>query len=205
METKIYLVRHSQTTGNVERRLAGRTDFAITSDGKRYIDLLTASLKDTKFDVIYSSTSKRTFFTIQDLASINNLPIIEDENLCEMSFGIYDGMTWDEVNRINPQISVLHEQTNEIMCIPEQESSEEVANRMYNEILKIAQSNLGKNILICSHGVAIEAFLRKVSNVPFNSMRQEYSQKNTSINILSFDNINNKFKILTLNDFSHLS
>ena len=30
MKTKIYLVRHTQTTGNVERRLTGRNDFELT-------------------------------------------------------------------------------------------------------------------------------------------------------------------------------
>lgn len=31
MITKIYLVRHTQTSGNVEKRLTGRTIFEITN------------------------------------------------------------------------------------------------------------------------------------------------------------------------------
>ena len=205
METQIYLIRHSQTTGNTEKRLAGRTDFVITPEGQKYIDLLTSKLKKVHFDVAYSSTSKRTYNTILKLAQINNLRIIEDEQLCEMSFGIYDGMTWEEVNKINPQIDVLHKQTNEIMMIPNQESSFEVADRMYNEILKIAMKNIGKTILICSHGVAIEAFLRKISGVPFTEKVQEYSQKNTAINILKFHNESKTFELIKLNDYSHLA
>ena len=205
MDTLIYLVRHSRTTGNEQKRLVGRTDFDITPVGERYIDLLTSKLKNIHFDVAYASTLKRTYNTILKLADINNLKIIEDANLCEMSFGIYDGMTWEEVNKINPQISILHQTTNEIMMIPGQESSFEVAERMYNEIHKIAIENVGKTILICSHGVAIEAFLRKVTGVPFVDKVQEYSQKNTSINILKFEQENNKFDLITLNDYSHIT
>ena len=38
MKTKIYLVRHTQTIGNTERRLSGRTDFEVTPDGQKYIE-----------------------------------------------------------------------------------------------------------------------------------------------------------------------
>ena len=112
-------------------------------------------------------------------------------------------MKWDEVNKINPNINKLHIETNEIMSIPTQENTEEVAERMYNYMEYIAKDNLGKTILVCSHGVAIEAFLRKITKVPFTEQREEYSQKNTSINILEYDE-NSGFKILVLNDKSHI-
>ena len=99
---------------------------------------------------------------------------------------------------------MLHKQTNEIMNIPEQESTEEVAERVYNCIQNIAKDNLGKTVLICSHGVAIEAFLRKITKVPFSEQREKYSQKNTSINVLEYDGENNQFKILVINDKSHI-
>ena len=44
---------------------------------------------------------------------------------------------------------------------------EETAKRMYNYIFKIVKENEGKTILISSHGVAIEAFLRKIENIKF--------------------------------------
>ena len=34
MKTTIYLIRHTQTIGNIERRLTGRKDYDITADGK---------------------------------------------------------------------------------------------------------------------------------------------------------------------------
>ena len=75
MKTKIYLVRHTQTTGNVERRLTGRNDFELTEEGKKYSEYLAEELKNIKFDAAYSSTSKRTSKTIQKLADLNHLKI----------------------------------------------------------------------------------------------------------------------------------
>ena len=203
MKTKIYLVRHTRTIGNDERRLVGRTDYEVTQLGQEYINKITEKLKNIKFDKVYSSTSGRAKKTIAPLAEQNGLNIIQDDNLCEMYFGIYDGMKWEEVNKINPEIDRLHIETNEIMNIPEQETTEQVAERMYKYIEKISKENFGKTILICSHGVAIEAFLRKITKVPFIEKREEYSQRNTSINILEY-NQNGEFEVLTINDKSHI-
>lgn len=204
MNSKIYLVRHTRTIGNDEHRLTGREDYEITLEGKKYIDLLTKKLENIKFDSAYASTSKRTSKTIQKLADLNNVEIQEYEDLCEMYFGIYDGMKWSDVDKINPKISKLHKETNEIIEIPNQETTVEVAKRMNKIMFKIANENLGKTVLICSHGVAIEAFLRSITGVKFTEEREEYSQKNTSINILNFDNESQKFTIEDLNNIEHL-
>lgn len=200
METKIYLVRHTQTVGNIEKRLTGRADFEVTEKGYESVNKLTEKLKDIRFDIAYASTSKRTSKTIQRLADINNIEIYEKEQLCEMYFGIYDGMTWEDVNKLNPQISKLHKETNEIMKIPNQETTEAVTERMYNIMIEIANNNIGKNILVCSHGVAIEAFLREITKVPFSEKREEYSQKNTSVNIIEFNEKEQKFTVTMINN-----
>jgi probable phosphoglycerate mutase len=204
MITKIYLVRHTQTIGNVEKRFTGRKDFEITKEGQKYIDLLTQELKEVPFLDAFSSTSKRTYKTIEPLAKLNNLKITEAEELCEMDLGIYDGMKWEEVKKINPEIDRLHKETNEIMNIPNQETTEEVANRMYNYIRKIAKKDALDTILVCSHGIAIEAFLRKITGVPFTKQRDEYSQRNTSVNIVAYDSITEKFEVLVLNCYKHI-
>ena len=204
MITKIYLVRHTQTVGNIEHRFTGRDKFEITDDGYKYIDLLTERLKNIKFDKAYSSVSYRAVKTIEKLAKLNNIEINTSDKLCEMYFGIYEGKRWDEVNVINPQIKIDKDRTNEIMGIPGQESSQDVADRMYSEIRDLSIKNLGKTILICSHGVAIEAFIRKITKVPFTQMIQEYSQKNTTINILEYNDEEDIFKLIVLNDYSHI-
>lgn len=204
MKTKLYILRHTQTIGNIEHRLTGRCDYKVTKEGNEYIEKITNKLKSIKFDIAYSSTSKRTYKTIEKLAKLNHLEIKEEENLCEMYFGIYDGMRWDDVDKIDPKIRKLHIKTNEIIEIPEQETMEEVAERSYKIMLKIANENIGKNILICSHGIIIEIFLRQINKIAFSELRSEYSQKNTSLNIVSFDNETQKFKIELLNDYTHL-
>lgn len=204
MKTKIYLVRHTQTTGNVEKRLTGRSDYEVTEEGQKYIEKLTNRLKDVKFDKAYSSTSGRAVKTIEPLAKLQGLEIEKTDELCEMYFGIYDGWKWEDVNRVNPKIKQTQDEINEIAGIPEQESTEDVANRVYKFIRAVAIDNQGKVILMSSHGVAIEAFIRKVKHERFIDNKEANSQKNTAVNIVEYDSERDKFEVVLLNDLSHL-
>ena len=187
MKTKIYIVRHTETVGNIEKRLTGRKDYELTDNGIKLVDNLTEKLKHIAFDKMYCSTSDRTFKTIKPLADMQNLNIERIEDLCEMYFGIYDGWKWEDVNKIHPEIKQNQKITNEISGIEKQETMEQVANRMFQCIKDIAEKNIGKKILICSHGVAIEAFLRKIANLPFKYRREDFCQHNTDINEIDFE------------------
>ena len=204
MKTTIYLVRHTETVGNVEDRFVGRTDFDITERGEKYIEEFTERLKNVKFDKAYSSTSPRTRKTIQKLAMINHIIIEETDQLCEMDFGDYDGKKWEEVDKINPEVRKTRDLINEIKHIPNQETIQEVTERMVKTMHTIAKNNVGKTVLVCSHGVAIESFLRHVSGEGFTIRQNEYGQRNTSINIVEYDDLDDTFKILVLNDYSHI-
>ena len=204
METKLFIVRHAETEGNVQKRLTGRHDYKITQAGKETIQKLTEKFKFINVDSIYSSPAKRAIKTVQDIANFKNLRIMIDKNLDEMFFGIYDGLTWDDVNKINPAIHKTQMQINEIRNIPNQESMEQAADRMYKCITDICLRNPKKTVLISSHGVAIEAFLRKITGEKFAVKREEYSQHNTSINELEYNFDSNSFKIIVLNNLNHL-
>jgi len=204
MKTKLVIVRHTHTIGNLEKRLTGRCDYEITKYGEELIKKLTQILSETKFDKVYASTSGRAIKTVKPIADMNNLEIIQEEDLCEMYFGIYDGWKWEDVNKVNPKIKERQNEINEIEGIENQETMKEAEIRMTNIIRKIAKDNLGKTVLIGSHGVSIEAFLRGITKEPFSIKREQYSQKNTSINEIEYNSENDTFEIIKLNEIKHL-
>lgn len=203
MKTRLFIVRHTETIGNIEKRLTGRKDYEITENGQILIQKLTKELENIKFDKIYSSTSGRAIKTIEQIANKQKLKIEESDELCEIYFGIYDGWKWEDVNKIQPEIKQKQNEINEIIGIPKQESMEETANRIYDYILRILKDNEGKTILVSSHGIAIEAFLRKIENVKFRYEREKFCQHNVAINELEYEN--NKFKIIRLADINYLN
>lgn len=202
-KTRIFIVRHTETVGNIEKRLTGRQDYEVTPRGEKLIQKLTTELSNIKFDKICSSTSGRAIKTVENLAKLNNLEIETKEDLCEMYFGKYDGWKWEDVNRIQPEIKQRQNEINEISRIEGQETMEYVADRMDKCIRNIVQANIGKTILISSHGVAIEAFLRKISGIPFSQEREKFCQYNVAINELEYEN--DKFKIIQLANIDYLN
>lgn len=200
--TLIYLVRHAQCIGNVEKRLTGYHDYELTEEGKIQAQNLAEYLRDVKFDCIFSSPFKRTVNTVRPIAEMQGLEIEIYRDLSEMNFGSYDGYTWEEVDKLDK--TILHNSQKKIMGIPKQEKTEHVQERMMRAIKKLAEENLNKTILICSHGISIEAFLRGISKLPFNVESKKYSQINTSINIICYNDENGQFEIKELNKTEHL-
>ena len=203
MKTRIFIIRHAETVGNIENRLTGRCDYELTQKGEETSKILAKELEKIKFDIAYASTADRTSKTIKPLAEKNKLEIIKLEDLSEMYFGKYDGWTWENVNKENPKIKERQIKINSIEGIEEQETMEHVAVRMLQCIMKIVKNNEGKTILVCSHGVAIEALIRKITNIPFCYEREKYCQHNCAINELVFED--NEIKIIRLADSNYIS
>lgn len=199
--TSIILVRHAECEGNIINALTGRTEFKLTKNGEEMAQDLVNELKKYKIDVIYSSPSIRCIETIKPTAEYFKLDIITDKDLLEKYFGIYDGMTWEEVNKQNPEIIENKRKFNEIRGIPEQETTKEVESRMRHCIQKIVKENKDNTVLICSHGCAIYNFLKSIDKSNFNKGNQ-YSQSNAAINMIEYED--EKFDIITINQVSHL-
>ena len=200
--TYIILVRHAECEGNRSNALTGRTDFKLTKNGEKMAQDLLKELKKIKIDSIYSSTSTRCINTVKPTAEYFNLPIKTRDDLMEKYFGIYDGMTWEEVNKINPKIIENKKKYHEITGIPNQETTKELEKRMNNCIRQIAQENDGKTVLICSHGCSIFTFFNSIEYIKDPVEREKYSQSNAAINILEYKD--GKFKIIKINQTSHL-
>lgn len=200
--TKILLIRHAECEGNIKKALTGRTEYQLTKAGKEMAQKLAEELKKYKIDKIYSSPSVRCIDTVAPTAEYFKLDIIRNENLLEKYFGIYDGWTWDEVEKENPQILINKKKYNSIVGIKNQESSEQVEKRMNRYIREIAEENNGKTIAVCSHGCSIEIFLRSIDNVSSVDMVEKYRQSNAAIDFVEYDD--HIFKIVKLNQIQHL-
>lgn len=186
--TNILLIRHAECKGNELNALSGRTNFELTEYGKEMVKNLLEELKEYKIDKIYSSPLVRCIDTIKPTAEYFKLKINICDDLIEKSFGIYDGKLWKEIERINPEIIIYKEKYNEIVGIEKQETTEEVKNRMNRCMYSIARQNEGHTVAICSHGCAIETFIRGIDNIDQSEQREKYGQHNVQINILEFKN-----------------
>ncbi|MCD7836300.1 MAG: histidine phosphatase family protein [Lachnospiraceae bacterium] len=94
---KVYNVRHGETDWNKDRRLQGRSDIELNEYGIQLAELTRDGLKDIKFDYIFSSPLKRAYRTAEIIRGDRNLPIVTDERLVEIAFGINEGIPSDKM------------------------------------------------------------------------------------------------------------
>ena len=88
----LYIMRHGKTEWNELHKLQGRTDIPLNNEGKQMAKNAGEKYKDINFDVCYCSPLIRAKETAKLVLEGRNVPIIYDDRLREMSFGIYEGM-----------------------------------------------------------------------------------------------------------------
>lgn len=99
---EIYIMRHGTTDWNVLKKIQGNTDIPLNEEGKNLADRSGENLKNTYFDVIYTSPLKRAYRTAEGIrGNRTEIPIIKDNRLIEMNFGIYEGKTSEERDAIS--------------------------------------------------------------------------------------------------------
>ncbi len=184
--TRLILVRHASTTDNHNNRLSGHIDSMVSESGKIQIERLTEYLKDFSINKIYTTTSRRTKDTVEILAKIKSLNIIEKESLKEINFGEFEGLTFEEIeSNYYEEFQSIIEKGYEYKY-PNGESLIDSYNRVVNEIKNILKLDKDKNILICSHGGTIRNIITYLIS---NSYKYHWNFKidNASVTIIDIE------------------
>ena len=190
---KLILVRHALTVDNQKSRLSGHIDSSISEEGKEQIDKITNYLKDFDIDKIYTTTSSRTKDTVKKLSELKSIEIIEKESLKEISFGDFEGLTFDEIKDKYPkEFQDMIEKGYEYKY-PNGESLIDSYNRVCIELYNIISNNDDRTILICSHGGTIRNIITYLIS---NSYKYHWNFKidNGSVTILE---VQDGFTVIT--------
>ena len=190
---KLILVRHALTVDNQKSRLSGHIDSSISEEGKEQIDKITNYLNDFDIDKIYTTTSSRTKDTVKKLSELKSIEIIEKESLKEISFGDFEGLTFDEIKDKYPkEFQDMIEKGYEYKY-PNGESLIDSYNRVCIELDNIISNNDDRTILICSHGGTIRNIITYLIS---NSYKYHWNFKidNGSVTILE---VQDGFTVIT--------
>ncbi len=68
--TKLYLIRHGQSGGNVDGTFGGHSPTPLSELGKRQAEITAKALAQERIDVIYSSDLLRAVQTAEPLANL---------------------------------------------------------------------------------------------------------------------------------------
>ena len=159
--TELWLVRHGQTDWNTEFRIQGSIDKPLNATGIEQAHALAQKLADTHFDAIYSSPARRAHQTASAIAQLLGLPIRTDDRLKEISLGLWEGLTWQQVQDRYPEMFAKRK-SDPVHFAPEgAETYGDLARRMVQAANEIALSHPGKRVLVVSHGMSLATLLSK--------------------------------------------
>lgn len=150
---RICLIRHGETDWTKARRLQGREDIPLNVEGLAQADAVAEYLRATDWDCILSSPLSRAVQTAEVIARKLYLPdVIKDACFMERDYGKASGLTPKERKLRFPDRQYEN-----------MEDWEALRDRVYGGLTRYIRACRGKNMIIVSHGAAINALLSTLS------------------------------------------
>ncbi len=182
---RLLIARHGQTRHNLDRRYQGITDAPLNETGRAQAAQLAERLADEKIDMIYSSPLMRSTQTAELLAEMNGLDIKKDERLCEISFGEWEGMSYDEIKAQSPDLLEKWISDPAHVPPPNGETLIQLATRVKEAVDELRSQHTDKTVLVVTHGGVIRTMLCLSLGLDLNRHTQ-FESDTGSLSELSF-------------------
>ena len=182
---KIYIVRHGETTWNLEGRTQGQKDSHLTELGLFQASQLGKYLAKEPIEVMYSSNLDRARSTALIIGKETGLDCHFHEGLAEICFGLWEGLTVDDIAASYPKELDIWHTTPHLSCIPEGEGLKLAQERICAAVDEIIKATGDKNVLIVSHGTVIKLYLQAFLNMDLSAF-YKLKQRNCALNIIAY-------------------
>ncbi|WP_283678867.1 histidine phosphatase family protein [Lentilactobacillus sp. Marseille-Q4993] len=208
--TRLYFVRHGKTEWNLESRYQGAGgDSPLLEQSYQEIKQVGEFLKDIEFAHIYASPIKRARDTALGIRKqlSKQPPITFLSRLEEFHLGKMEGMKFADVKAEFPEEAEnfkLHPDKYDNSVIGG-ESYPDVIARMTPAIQEIVQANPDQNVLIVSHGAALNAEMNHLLGASLPDLKKRGGLANTSTTIIDSNEAGTVFSLVKWNDTEYLN
>ena len=198
---RIILVRHGETTWNIEGRYQGQEDTPLSPRGLEQGRRLALALKDVPLDAAVSSPLQRSLLTCKLCAELHHLPVETDERLLEINHGAWEGVLARDIEAAYPEGFHLWHTAPHLVQMPGGENLEDVRRRVRAAFEDYARKYDGKTVLVAAHDAVNKAVICDLLG-----MGQEHfwqvKQDNTCINVL--ENNDGVWRAVLINSTLHM-
>lgn len=158
----LYFIRHGQTIWNVENKICGATDIALTGLGHEQAIETGRKIVEQgiKADEILHSPLIRAVDTARHISEITGIPVREEERLREQNFGKFESTARDGAE--------FQAAKREFICGYEGgESMLHLAQRIYNLLDDLKKESGRKTYILVAHnGIArvVHSYFHEMTN-----------------------------------------
>lgn len=196
---KLFLIRHGITEQNEQRRYCGVTDVCLSSHGLRQVKLLDRSLSQEKITSIYTSPLNRCMETAGTIAESHSIKARSLQDLSEIDFGQWEGLTFDEIQTQYPEQIRRWFESPDTFVFPDGESVKGFRNRVLNSLNGILEED--GNMVIVGHGGSLRFIICHLCDLGMNCLHS-FELEPASVTVLEHHDESTVIRVL--NDTCHL-
>jgi broad specificity phosphatase PhoE len=199
--TRVYLIRHGESTWNAERRWQGAMDPPLSKAGRAQADRVATALEPVPLQAVYCSPLQRAQDTAVAVAAPHALPVEPVADLREIAFGEWESLGSNEVERRFGALLEEWWRRPDQVQIPGAEPLAAGRERAVAALRTIVGRHPGARVAIVAHGGVNKLILLTLLRAPLASFWR-LSQSNACINVVEFDGP--RGRILAVNETTHL-
>jgi broad specificity phosphatase PhoE len=154
----LIFIRHAET--DLAGTFCGHSDPPINARGQSQVNDLIARLAAEPFDAIYSSDLCRAVGTATLLAQAFTLPCAVTNNLREIYFGNWEGMTWAEIEARDADYAGRWMESFPALPAPDGEDFVIFKRRVLREVDHLLGLAANKRLAVVTHGGVMRIVLR---------------------------------------------
>lgn len=203
MVTKIYLIRHCQSMGNIEHKFQGQYDADVSPDGEKQLELLSLRFRNEHIDAIYTSPLKRARKTAEAVGKYHkDIEIIEESGFIEIDCGRMENLLLSEVAVQFPETAMNWDKTPDLCRFPGGETMAEVYERVNGALDKVIAENPGKTIAVTTHGGVLRNLYARITYGELIGIRKSEVFGNTGVSTLIAED--GELRWESINNLDHL-
>lgn len=167
----ILVLRHGQSTADIEKRLEGRADFELTELGRQQAERASQWIeKNFKPETIISSPLKRASKTAGIISEKIHVSVIYDDSLMEWDNGLLAGLSISEAHDRYPLPEGGRKPYDTFYGTESLIAFRSRAEAFWCRLLdKYNSTDENRKICIVSHGKMIDMLFRSFLNLPMES------------------------------------
>ena len=200
---RLLIIRHGQTSWNLEGRNQGHADIELDETGLQQAKEFANALKEENVDTIYSSDMKRTMATAKALSKSIKVPVLQDKRLRERDYGEWEGKTHEEIEIEDPENLHAYRLDPTLRSSGGAETGIDVFARVGYFLVDLLREKQDGTVVIVTHGGAGSALIAAlIHGTPATASC--FRLTNCGITEVTIDSRGRR-RLIRFNDPSHLA
>lgn len=184
--SKVYIVRHGESVWNLEHRLQGGRDPALSEVGYRQAARVAEALEGLGVAAVYSSPLRRASETARVIADALRVPLNLHGDLREISLGAWEGVPFRDLLARDGEAYRAWIAAPADCPPPGGEPLAVFADRVMAALAEVREKYPREDTVLVTHGVVARVLLARTLGLDLNRIyRMRVS--NCSVSCLSFD------------------